>query len=261
MAKAKPATAPDPSPVEAALDGVLAAAVPQDPSPLPPPPPGEAVPAVTSPDWTPFLLAKLADDELYDGLPTVEGLRRLCEEFYGEVLESVTRVVQPPTPDNDHHACCEHHLVVRCHADGQVKKFSGAADVFAESAEDRAFGWRYSTACCETRAEGRAYRRALRLRHVCAAEELSRVPDDQQGLDGAMNDRQRGFLDMMCQRNDIDAWAFVNAGKKTYATLADVPYQTAVRMMTQLNAYQQRRADIPAKLRGYKKGWLKAAGG
>src|SRR5579883_2274974 len=72
----------------------LAAALPDDP---------DAPPKQTSRDWTPFVLSKLEDDEIFDGCPTVEGLRRVTEEYFGEVLESTSRVVQAPNAQNGFH--------------------------------------------------------------------------------------------------------------------------------------------------------------
>ena len=46
------------------------------------------------PEWSEFLLDQLADNELIHGAPTVDGLRRITERFFGEILGSRSVVLQ-----------------------------------------------------------------------------------------------------------------------------------------------------------------------
>lgn len=216
----------------------------------------EIIPNINSPEWTPFVISKLLEDEMYDGLITIDGLRRITNEYIGEVIGSTTEVNQAPNAQNGHHAAVTHTLVVLGH-DGITRTVSGAADVFEGNGDDPSFSWRYATATCETRAESRAYRRLLRLRHLVAAEEMSQVPEDQSGMTGVITDRQINFIDMICKRLNMDAMAYINSGKNKYESVRDVPYDVGVRMSGFLSVLQQKPKEIAQNLRGYKIGWMK----
>jgi len=218
----------------------------------------EVIPNIESPEWTPFVLGKLLPDEIYDSLPKVEGLRRVTNQYVGRVIKSVSQVVQAPNAHNGNHSCVVHNLTI-LEDSGLTLEYSGVADVFKGNGDDPLFSWRYSSATCETRAESRAYRRALRLRHVVTAEEMSDVPVEDSGMDGSITGPQKTLINIICQRCNIDAWAFVNFGKNKYNHIDDVSHSVAVSMIGHLSTKFQNQPDtIPAELKGYKAGWLES---
>ena len=44
-------------------------------------------PRDSDPEWSEYLLDQLADHELINGAPTVDGLRRITEKCFGEIVE------------------------------------------------------------------------------------------------------------------------------------------------------------------------------
>ena len=120
-----------------------------------------------------------------------------------------------------------------------------------------------------TRAEGRALRKALKVKCL-AAEELAKkdivsivrqsVSADK-GIDGEWNEEdvislpQTNFIDAKCKQLDINVMNFVNAGSEHYKSIAEVSKQTASKMLSTLNEYQTKNKSIPDKLLGYDSNW------
>lgn len=113
--------------------------------------------------WTEYVLSLFADDEKINNSPTVDGLRRVATKLIG-LYGIESHVVQTPDPINNGRAT----VTVNVHTNAGV--YSGSADVFTKNTE---FEYAvHPVATAETRAEGRALRKALRLKKVLAAEEI-----------------------------------------------------------------------------------------
>ncbi len=123
----------------------------------------------SSPAWAQYVLAKFEDEEMDGENPRLEGLRRVTELMVGEIIEEDCELVSSPTMENDMRACAKATVTVKCHDTGQVKKFSSLADACRENCQQE-FD-RFPTAMADTRAKGRCFRTALKLRRVIAAEE------------------------------------------------------------------------------------------
>jgi len=134
-------------------------------------------------DWTDHVLGLLSEDEKISGNPTTDGLRRIFEKALNcRVLASVSDVVQTPEPNNEKRATVVHSITyllnegARDQSELNTVTINGAADVFWGNC-DKVYR-NYPVAVAETRAEGRALRRALKLRKVVAAEEIAAEVDD-----------------------------------------------------------------------------------
>jgi hypothetical protein len=212
------------------------------------------LPAVGTEEWSVFVLSQFKDDEVFNGCPNVEGLRRVCEAHYGDVVESVSQVVQSPNSANMNHSCVIHHLTIQCH-DGITRRFSGTADVFEGNSDNPMFSWQYSSATCETRAESRAYRRALRLRHVVAQEELSSVPIQESGANGFISNAQKNFLSVNGRRLNINVMKYVSSGRNIYKYANDIPYDVAVKALAHIQQYIRDPSKIKPEWRGFEENW------
>jgi hypothetical protein len=104
-----------------------------------------------------------------------------------------------------------------------------------------------------TRAEARCLRKALQIRGV-ASEEKSEVPTFNSGIDGKITRDQINFINILSKRNNVNAWAFMNAGKKKYESLADIPFGIAAMMVEHLSGFQN-KGIVPPDLIGFKEGW------
>jgi len=214
-------------------------------------------PSIFEPSWSDYVLSKFEHDEMIDGNPTVDGLRRVTELVMGGITASTTEVVQVPTKENKGRATAIHTISVIM-PDGISKTVSGSGDAWYKNA-DMPYS-KFPVAMAETRAEGRALRRLLQLRKVVAAEELSQNLDGESDYgDEFVNDNQISFIDVMCGKGnrglDISVYKLVNSGSKTYKSIREVSYHTATKIIQQLSTYQQNSESIPETLKGYEDNW------
>ena len=156
--------------------------------------------------WTDYVLSLLTDDEKIVGNPTTDGLRRIFETAMDCVMvDSTSEVCQTPDPNNGQRATVVHsvtYVLKNVPSDSPFNTITvnGAADVYWGNC-DKIFR-NHPVAVAETRAEGRALRRALKLRKVVAAEELAtEIEDNIDGLTvGKISANQINFIDVIAKR-------------------------------------------------------------
>ena len=125
----------------------------------------------------------------------------------------------------------------------------------------------HPVATASTRAEGRALRKALKVKCL-AAEELAKKDiasivrqTVQKPTDGEWRENdpisnpQINFIDAKCKQLDIDVVAFINSGENSYESIQDVSKETASKMLGLLNEYQTKNKSIPKEVEGYKPNW------
>lgn len=216
--------------------------------------PGQDVvdePLISDPAWTDYVLSRLTDDEMFDGNPKTSGLRRIAVELLGSIVENSTHVIQVPTLINGFWATVESKVVIEWKKDTydgmpSTRIFTGLADVYNGNTKPEYV--RFPCSVAETRAEGRALRKALHLQRVVAAEELTDMPVEESGADGHSTPTQHNFIELKCKSCDINLTRFINCGKSTYGAIRDVPYDVAGKMIAKLSAYQRDKKSIPAEL-------------
>ena len=221
--------------------------------------PSEELPKVITrvdPEWHDFVMSHFVEEELVEDpnskkkLPNVDGLRRVSELLIGTIIRS------EPTVHGSMHsqnlAATVSYTVVFDEG-GLFKQFGGAADCH-EGNIDQAYS-RYPTANAETRAEARALRKALGLRKILAAEEVSMAPKEESWLPENMSELQMALIEKKCKEADIDVLKFINMGKVQYVSWKDVPRDKAGQMVQHLNEYHRDALKIPEEIKGYKEGW------
>ena len=223
-------------------------------------------PAYGSEEWNDYVMSQFHSGELFDGNPTCAGLRRVSEELLGTIISSRPAQVWPATDsDGPGRATVVFEIVIDWMDSGQLKTFADVADVWHGNTDDLFCAHPVATA--STRAEGRALRKALKLR-VLAAEELAKkdiVEIVQQATsrptDGNWNPQEKisvqqvSFIDTKCRQLDIDVANFINSGTDVYKNINEINKDTASKMIKQLNNYQNGEADIPAAITSYKPNW------
>lgn len=212
-------------------------------------------------EWTDHVLGLLTDDEKIAGNPTTDGLRRIFEIALDcTVINAESQVVQSPSVDNERRATVVHSLSYMMnnmdHNDMRtLRTVSGAADVYWGNC-DKIYR-NHPVAVAETRAEGRALRRALKLRKVVAAEELAKDIDTshlEENNIGKINSTQINFFEVFGKRLNINIHKLLEKlaidGKNIY----NISYDDAVKTITTLSSYQQTN-DIPQDIIGYDPNW------
>jgi len=213
-------------------------------------------------EWTDHVLSLLSDDEKISGNPTTDGLRRIFETALNcTVIDSTSQVVQSPDQNNEKRATVVHTLGFVLNNEGSDKGIlnkrtvSGAADVYWGNC-DKIYR-NHPVAVAETRAEGRALRRALKLRKVVAAEELSKdIEDDINGNNiNKINNNQINFIDVISKRLDIDVVKVLNDMDIDASKIYSIDYDKAVEIVQKLTAYQQDMTTIPDSIKSYNPSW------
>jgi len=220
-------------------------------------------PKPTSPEWNDYVLGLFDESELYEGRPLCAGLRRVAELLLGRIVSSRPTQIFPPTSgDQIGRATVVWEVIFE---DGSL--FSDVADCWEGNTDD-AFCV-FNTATAATRAEGRALRKALRLKTV-AAEEMTKKNtasivrsisqtknvategeyDDSQ----RMTDPQANFIDVKCKQLNLNVAEFfkevfeVNIKRNVNKGQASAAIQ-------KLNDYQQDKSLIPDSVTAYQPDW------
>jgi Na+/phosphate symporter len=112
-------------------------------------------------------------------------------------------------------------------------------------------------AVAETRAEGRALRRALRLRKVVAAEEIAKDMEDHpdQNSVSKISHNQINFVDVMAQRLNISVIKLLESNQLVADNIYNLLHEDAVKVIRQLSKFQQNISEIPENILGYSSDW------
>jgi hypothetical protein len=213
-------------------------------------------------DWTDHVLGLLSEDEKISGNPTTDGLRRIFEKALNcRVLASVSDVVQTPEPNNEKRATVVHSITyllnegARDQPELNTVTINGAADVFWGNC-DKVYR-NYPVAVAETRAEGRALRRALKLRKVVAAEELAKDIEDHPDQDSVtkITNNQINFIDVMAKRLNINVSKLLESNALESKNIYALSHDDAVTVIRLLSKHQQNITEIPDDLLGFNNEW------
>jgi hypothetical protein len=217
-------------------------------------------PNINDPEWSDYVIGLLLDDEKIKGNPTTDGLRRIFEIALNcIVIDSSSDVVQSPDPNNEKRATVVHSLTYVLNdetltPETKLRHVNGAADVYWGNC-DKIYR-NHPVAVAETRAEGRALRRGLKLKKVVAAEELAEnIEDDVMGDNvSRISDNQINFMDVLSQRLNINMIELVGllGFDKNIKTLK---HDDGVSIIRELSKYQQSVDSIPENILGYNENW------
>lgn len=208
-------------------------------------------------EWTDHVLGLLQDDEKIMGNPTTDGLRRIFEIALNcSVVESTSKVVQSPERANELRATVVHTIGYILNQDtaSHTRIVSGAADVYWGNC-DKIYR-NHPVAVAETRAEGRALRRALKLRKVVAAEELAKDIEDHPDHDTItkITNNQLNFIDVLSKRININVAKLLDNLAIKRENVYNISHEDAVNIIKSLTEYQQLN-NIPVDILGYESSW------
>lgn len=214
----------------------------------------EVIPAMTDPGWSDFVMKQFTEDEIYDGNPTVDGLRRLAEKYVGEIIDSKAHSVAWPVGPGRDNCCATVEFTVVFLTNSGVKTYTEVADVTTSNTEE--LYRMYPSATASTRAEGRALRKALKLKRVVAAEEVKELSvEEVENSNEKIKFSQVQYLKNVGRQIDVDVIKFVNSGSRQYKTYKEIPQAKAAEMIRTLSGFKTDMSKIPAQLKGYKEGW------
>jgi len=210
------------------------------------------VPNYLSPEWDAYVMGHFAPYELVDGYPNTAGLRRVAELLLGPIIESGPTQVFPVEGNGAGRATVVYSVTFKWNMEeGSKRTYSEVADVWHANT-DLLFA-AFAVATASTRAEGRALRKALKLRK-CSAEELTKqdvAKITAETLVEKISGEQISFVDSKCKKLDINVVAFINSGEGQYRSIYDVTRDTAGKMAQELSRLTNDKTLISEDIKGY----------
>lgn len=212
--------------------------------------------------WNDYVLGLLSEDEKISGNPTTDGLRRIFELALNcTIIDSITTIVQSPSPDNEKRATAVHFISYHLNDESEdtpklkTRSVTGAADVYWGNC-DKIYR-NHPVAVAETRAEGRALRRGLKLRKVVAAEEIaSNIEDDPDGGNvSKISNNQINFIDVMSKRLNINTLKLIESLGFDNSQIKSLMHDDAVSIIRELSKHQQNVNEINENIKGYTETW------
>jgi hypothetical protein len=220
-------------------------------------------PRYGSKEWHEYIMSKFEPEELFDGNPTCAGLRRVAEEELGDIIFSGPSQVFPSTSDNGPgRATVVYEIQIDWRGTGFIRTYKEVADVWHGNCDDLFCAHPVATA--STRAEGRALRKALKVRCL-AAEELAKkdiaaIVRQTVKIEGVTNGEitdkdkitmaQINFIDNKCKQLNINVKNLV--GNVDINTLTK---KVASDLLAKLTKHQTGEDKLPDSLVGYNKDW------
>ena len=219
-------------------------------------------PDVTSPEWNDYVLSHFEKSEMYDGRPLCHGLRRVAEFLIGRIVSS--RPTQVFAPNNNGQEIGRATVVWEIiFQNGHV--FSDVANCWEGNTDDMFCV--FNTATAATRAEGRALRKALRLRTV-AAEEMTKkdtaavvrsLSQAKAVVSEEFDDTYRMSDAQLRCLNKMGSQYSVNLNKMFKDELDVNPARLTIKNASDgiklLQKYQANSSTIPDGIRGFDENW------
>ena len=219
-------------------------------------------PAFNSEKWSEWVMSKFTDDELENGAPTCDGLRRVAEDILGPIEKVEVIKNDTPNVNNRGNATVVVGVTINpVHLDGHPRYgysiyVEDLADANRLNTPEEIF--KHPSATAGTRAESRVYRKMLRLRKILAAEELasneSNLEEDW-SPSTPITDQQITVIDMLCKRTNMNVLDFINCGDLKYVCIEQVSEHSAQKMLQYLNSIQRKNSDRPDDINYYDENW------
>lgn len=203
----------------------------------------------TDKGWSKYVIDQLADDEKDGIYPKADGLRRLLESHVSPIISIDNCIMQSPCSANGMVATVRAKITL---ANGE--EYTAAADA---QRSDLEYPYdRHVTAIAETRAEGRVFRKALRLKNIVTKEEMV---DAKQDAQDRINKNQVMLIDNLCMNNRLNVnvskllkYLFKDTAK---ANVWEYTHSEGAEINRKLTEFQGDSNLIPAELLGYSPDW------
>lgn len=213
----------------------------------------ENIPTPNDLEWSDYVLSFLDKSEKYKDRPTVDGLRRIGTYFLGDYVTFDTQIVQTPDEHNGDRATAVCTIQTAGSSFFAPKTIAGSADCYSGNTMKPYY--KHPVSMAETRAEGRALRRALQLKTIVAEETFDEMEEYPNTDDKLINDEQLNFLSMMGKKLDINILKFLKLHIQDFTIVQKIEYNTASGLFQVLNEYQRQVQPIPEEIKIYDPNW------
>lgn len=201
-------------------------------------------------NWTEYILNQLTENEKDQEYPKTCGLCRLLEQEVAPIISIESRVIQAPNSQNNMLATVKTKITL---ANGEI--YEACAD--AQKAHLSHPYDKHITAIAETRSEGRAYRRALKLTGVVTQEEM--IDAALTDIEDKVSKNQLLFLETMCLNDRLNIninklLKFIYPTRASYA-IDTFTHSEIIKVIQQLTLYQNDVSKIPNEIKGFDPTW------
>lgn len=203
-------------------------------------------------DRTQKILNMFDDDEMDNEHPRVDGLRRVAELILGTIIEEGCDLLQAPCPENGMRASVK-AWVVFATKDGNLRY-----EALAESSPQNTFEEfsTYPVSMADTRAKGRCFRNALKLKKVVSAEELGAEKNLKARAENlTIDEQQMHIISRALDKRDVsliklleDMEIGYKKNENGFAELKSLLYTDAQRILARLSEYNSDNPP-PQKIR------------
>lgn len=177
-----------------------------------------------NPGWTAYIISHLDESEMFQGVPRLDGLRRLVEQFMGRITKmnvhiqpvhtSVLSIVATATVELD---------------DGTI--WSASSDANQYSTQD-SFKYRL-TAVADNRAKSKVFREILRLKNIQTSEEIN-ASSDLESQDFII-DSQKIAIHNKCKKLGIDVMKLIKFVEGNAIELGMLRTSQAIKIINKLS--------------------------
>ena len=211
-------------------------------------------------EWHDFVMSLLDETEQVDGYPKADGLLRVSELLLGDIVDCRPLEVVPVNGNGLGRATVSFYVTFQWW-DDTLRTYGDVAYVSTDNIEDEFLV--FATATASTRAEGRALRKALKLKK-CTAEEItekqpvkSKGRSDKSDKNGAplASEQQIQFLTDRCKSLNIDVIKFINSSDERYNSVDVVTKKKCSAFLDLINQYYRKEKEIPEEVLGYQANW------
>ena len=205
-------------------------------------------------EWSEYLLDQLGEHEVINGAPTDDGLRRITEKCVGEIVESRSTIVEAPSGTNGLRCTICHTLTIVKHRSLRTVKVDGCVDVLHSKTP---YPFKdHLVATADTRAEGKALRRALKIRVITAEELQSESEEEVLVSEEAINDQQILAINQLCKRLDVNVEGLVKMKCQAAENINSINNLEARLLISQLSEFQRKPDNIENEnVSGYDENW------
>lgn len=218
--------------------------------------------AYLSPNWDAFVMSQFDPSELADGFPKVAGLRRVAELLLGDIINSSPIDVHPVALRDETYRSTVGYSITFNWWDDTERTYADVADCHSEN-QDPEF-LIYSVASASTRAEGRALRKALKIKK-CSFEEIKPKSDRGEKSEtkprtvsdkpDPISDSQIRFLNKRCKDLDVNVVKLLNMNGDKYDVIEDVMKTEAKEMIDFLADVSAKKKTLDKAIQGYDPNW------
>ena len=160
--------------------------------------------------------------------------------------------METPTSQNNQRCTIKHTLQIVKYGSDRIITVDGCVDVLYHKTP---YPFKdHLVATADTRAEGKALRRALKIRVVTAEELQNEDEEEALSVEELVNDQQVLALNQLCKRLDISVVSFVT-GEYKVKTINELRNLEGRLLISKLSDFQRSPKDIPKQYHGYDENW------